>query len=210
MSIDLISELILQYRYWILVPLAIFEGPIIAFLVGTFVALGYFNIFLAFLILFLGDNIPDVIYYLFGRYGEQKKLIRRYAAKIGVDEEHFDTIRRLWGKHPAKMMLFTKVAYGLSTPLLVSAGIVGMPLRLFVRYAILLGVVQYGTLFALGYYFSSSLRFVSDTVKMIQMAVGGFIVVVAAYYLFARYMRKKLMKAEAKEKSAGEIEEKHP
>lgn len=209
MSIDLISELILQYRYWILVPLAIFEGPIIAFLAGTFVALGYLNIFLTFFILFLGDNVPDVIYYLFGRYGERKRLIRRYATKIGIDEEHFDIIRRLWDKHPAKMMLFTKVAYGLSTPLLISAGIVGMPLRLFARYAVLLGVVQYGTLFVLGYYFSSSLRLVSDTVKVIQMAVAGFVVVVASYYFFARYMRRRLLKEEAKEQSASGREEEY-
>mgnify|MGYP001589607689 FL=1 len=60
MSIDSILPLIQNYGYWILFPLALFEGPITAFIAGTFVALGYFNFFLAFRFVILGELIPDV------------------------------------------------------------------------------------------------------------------------------------------------------
>lgn len=199
---DSVTQHILQYRYLILFPLAFFEGPIVAFLAGTFVALGYLNIFLAYLVMLLGDIVPDIAYYLFGRYGEQKTLISRYAAKIGIKEEHFDAVRRLWQKHPGKTMFFSKLAYGLSTPFLISAGLVGMPLRRFLRYAIPITVIQYGILLALGYNFGNSFRLVSDTVQVVQIAIGGMIVVVAGYYFLTRYMRRKLLKEEQKEESS--------
>ena len=153
--IDSIAQLVLDYRYWILLPLAVFEGPILAFMLGSLVALGYFNMFIVYTILLLGDLVPDVYYYFFGRYGEKKTLISRYAGKLGITEEHFEVVRRLWSTHPAKTMFFTKFAYGLSTPLLVSAGLIGMPLRRFLRYTIVISLIQYGVLLTLGYYFGT-------------------------------------------------------
>lgn len=199
MSVDFITEVILQYRYWILFPLAFFEGPIVAFVVGTFVALGYFNIFLASSIMLLGDLVPDTACYFFGRYGKRKTLISRYAAKIGIKEEHFDAIQRLWNKHPGKTMFFSKLAYGLSTPFLVSAGLVGMSLKRFVCYAFPITMIQYAIFLALGYYFGNSFRLVSDKVEIVQIAIGGGVAVIVAYYFLTRYMRKKLMKEEAEE-----------
>ncbi len=199
MSIDSVLPLIQNYGYWILFPLAFFEGPIVAFVAGTFVALGYFNIYPAYIVMLLGDLIPDVAYYLLGRYGEQKTLINRYASIIGIKEEHFDAIRRLWQKHPGKTMFFSKLAYGLSTPFLVSAGLVGMSLQRFLRYAFPITVIQYAILLTLGYYFGASFKFVSSTVEIIQIGIGGVIVIAIAYYFLTRYMRKKLLKEEAEE-----------
>ena len=199
MSIDSVLPLIQNYGYWILFPLAFFEGPITAFVAGTFVALGYFSIYPAYAIMLLGDLIPDVAYYLLGRYGEQKTLINRYASRIGIKEEHFDAIRRLWQKHPGKTMFFSKLAYGLSTPFLVSAGLVGMSLQRFLRYAFPITVIQYAILLTLGYYFGASFKFVSSTVEIIQIGIGGVIVIAIAYYFLTRYMRKKLLKEEAEE-----------
>ncbi len=201
MSLDLIIELVLQYRYWILLPLAIFEGPIITFVAGTLIALGYLNIFIVYPILFLGDIIPDIAYYLFGRYGEKKTLISRYAAKVGVTEEHFDTIRNLWDTHPSKTMLLSKFAYGLSTPLLISAGIVGMPLRRFLSYSVPITIVQSSVLLGLGYYFGNYFKFFSDTVQFFQMAIAGLVIVAITYYFLTRYMRKKFMEEQTKEVS---------
>jgi membrane-associated protein len=203
MPIDAITPLILHYRYWILLPLAAFEGPIVTFLAGTLVALGYFDIVLVYLLLLLGDIIPDISYYFFGRYGNRKTLISRYAAKIGIGDEHFDVIRKLWYKHPNKTMFFTKFAYGLSTPFLVSAGIVGMSPGRFLRSSIPISLANVGILLMLGYYFGNYFKLVSDTLYLMQIAVGGVAVLVIAYYFLTRYMRKKLLKEKEREESIG-------
>lgn len=199
MSLEVITQLVLQYRYWILLPLAFMEGPILAFVLGSFSVLGYFNIFLSFLILLIGDLVPDAAYYFFGRYGERNGLMSRYAQKIGIGEEHFDVVRRLWHKHPAKTMFLTKFAYGLSTPLLVSAGFIGMPLYRFLRLSVMISIIQYGVLLTLGYNFGRSFKLVSGTLELISLAAAGIIVMAAAYYFLVRYIRRKFMEEEARE-----------
>src|SRR5579859_2852137 len=74
---DAALHLILVYRYWILFPLACFEGPITGFIIGTLVALGYFNVFAAYFLLVMGDIIPDTAYYLLGRYGEKGTFVKK-------------------------------------------------------------------------------------------------------------------------------------
>jgi len=196
MAEDFIIQMVLQYRYWILIPFAIFEGPIIAFVAGALVSFGYLNIFITYAILLLGDIVPDIAYYLFGRYGNQKALITRLAGNIGITEDHFDTIRHLWDNHPNKTMVFTKFAYGLSTPLLVSAGVVGMSLGRFLRSSLPISILQAAILMMIGYYFGNSFKLVSDTLYAVQVAVGGIAVIAIAYYFFVRYMRQKLVREE--------------
>ncbi len=195
---DLLT-LVVHYRYAILFPLAFFEGPIVSFVAGMLIARGYFNVPLAYGILILGDLIPDTAYYLFGRYGERKTLISRYAAKIGIKENHFGAIRKLWHDHPGKTMFFSKLAYGLSTPFLISAGVVGMPLKKFLSYALPVTLVQYALLMALGYYFGGSFNIIAQSFKDIQIIIVAIIAVAFAYYLLQRYMRTKLLEEEKNE-----------
>ncbi|MDP3935351.1 MAG: hypothetical protein Q8Q46_04010, partial [Candidatus Giovannonibacteria bacterium] len=116
MNLETITQLLIQYRYLILFPLAAFEGPIVAFVVGILVAAGYFNPFIAYAILLFGDIIPDSIYYFIGRHGERKTFVARYGAKVGITEERFGVIKKLWHHHGFKTMFVSKLAYGLSTP----------------------------------------------------------------------------------------------
>jgi len=199
MPLDAITQLVMQYRYWILFPLAFMEGPILAFVLGSLSALGYFSILPSFVILLIGDLVPDTAYYLLGRYGERKTFISRYAKKIGIDAEHFEAVRRLWSKHPAKTTFLTKFAYGLSTPLLVSAGVIGMPLHRFLRYTVSISIIQYGVLLALGYNFGRSFALVSGTLEVVQLVAAGVAAVAVAYYFLMRYMRRKFMEEKARE-----------
>ena len=201
MSIDTLIHLIETYRYWILFPIACFEGPLTAFIIGMLVALGYFNIFGAYAVMVFGDIVPDTLYYLLGRYGEQKSLIKRYFGKVGVKEEDFAVIRNLWQNHGGKTMFFSKLAYGLSTPFLISAGLVGMKMRKFFEYALPITFLQYGILMALGYYFSNSFGTVSGIVEHIQYVFAAVIVVGIGYYFLARYMRGRLLKQEGEERN---------
>jgi membrane protein DedA with SNARE-associated domain len=199
MDFSHITELILHYRYFILFPLACFEGPVISFVVGILAAAGYFNPINAYVVLIFGDIIPDIAYYFLGRYGEHKAIVARYISKIGVTEKHFDVIRKLWHTHTGKTMFFGKLAYGLSTPFLVSAGLVGMSLKKFLAYALPITLVQYAFLLALGYYFGGSFNFISTSLRDVQIIIAAVLVVALGYYFFTRYMRSKLLQEEKKE-----------
>jgi len=190
-------QLILEYRYWILFPLACFEGPITGFIVGTLVALGYFNPLLVFIILVLGDVIPDVIYYMIGRYGEQNSLITKYMSKIGITSEHMGVLHTMWHKHTGKSMVFSKLAYGLSTPFLISAGAVNLNLKRFIKYSLPISVAQYAILMGLGYFFGAAYySTITKSVDGIGIIIAAVVVVGVLYYLFTRFMRQKFLKTE--------------
>ena len=198
MNADTLIHLVEQYRYWILFPLACFEGPIVAFVVGTLVALGYFNPYLAFVVLVFGDIIPDTGYYFLGRWGAGTALAKKYMAKLGSME----IVRRLWHEHGGKTMFFSKLAYGLSTAFLVSAGLVHMPLRTFLRYAVPITLVQYGILMFLGYHFGNSFGTVTNILDHIQIVIAAIIIVAIGYYFLTRYMRTRLLREEKEEEEA--------
>jgi membrane protein DedA with SNARE-associated domain len=148
---------ILTYRYLALFPLALLEGPIVSFVAGVLVTLGYLSPLPAFTLLILGDVIPDMAYYLFGHYGGKSALMQKYLERNKSAAAHLDTYKKLWHEDPWKMMFMSKLAYGLSTLLLVSAGIVKLPVGKFFRYALFVTLLQYGVLMFAGYHFGALL-----------------------------------------------------
>ncbi|HUZ92973.1 MAG TPA: hypothetical protein VNG29_03170 [Candidatus Paceibacterota bacterium] len=193
MSPQSIAHLIIAYRYWILVPLAIVEGPVVAFVAGTAASLGYFNLYALIAVFFVRDMGMDALYYFSGYFGGRTALAKRMLKKIGIREEEIDEVRLLWEKHPARTMFVGKLSYGVAQAFIVAAGVVKMRLRLFFAYGALVAVAQYGTLLLLGYFFGNA--FGGNTALIaenIQYVIAGFAVVVSAYYMFRWYLRGKL------------------
>src|ERR1700722_12555842 len=93
-----ITQLIIEYRYWILIPLAIIEGPIVAFVAGTLASLGYFNIYILTVIIFARDLGLDAVWYALGYWGSKTRVARRMLRRMKVTSEHIDNIRELWEK----------------------------------------------------------------------------------------------------------------
>lgn len=194
---DSALHLILVYRYWILFPLAFFEGPITGFIIGTLVALGYFNVFAAFGLLLLGDIIPDTAYYFIGRLGGEGTFVKKALLKVGIADGHMAAARSLWFNHTGKTMFFSKLAYGLSTPFLISAGYIKLDFKKFLMYALPVTVLQYSVLMALGYYFGSSYyKIITDSFSGLGICIAAAVVVGVAYALLTRFMRRRLLKTE--------------
>ena len=191
MELAAIIALLEQYRYLVLFPLAAVEGPILGFVSGSLLALGYFSLLPLYATLILADVIPDITYYFIGRFGKKKGLVERVGGKVGVTPERFETLHTLWHTHSVKAMMITKFSYGLSTPLLIIAGLVHLPLRRFVVLSTLLAMLQYGVLIALGYFLGDYFSEVEDFLTRIQIIVAGVVVVGVLYYLFTSSVRRK-------------------
>jgi membrane protein DedA with SNARE-associated domain len=196
MASGALLALVLKYRYWIIFPIACIEGPIFSFLVGTLAGLGYFDVFLVYPIVVAGDLIPDTFLYYLGRYGKRAALIAKYGGMIGVTEGHFEVIERVWHTHPRKTMLMAKLALGLSTPFLVSAGLAGIPVRVFYSVAVPVALLQHVVLLTLGYHFGTSYELVERYVGHAEFFIGVVALFGVAYYLFAAYMKRRFLRAE--------------
>ena len=197
MSVNFITHLILEYRYWILIPLSFIEGPIVAFIAGTMASVGIFNMYFLVALFFVRDVGLDGVYYAIGHFGGHTKFSERMLQKIGVTDDHLEQVRILWEKHPGKTMFIGKLSYGIASAFIVVAGMVQMPLRIFFKYGILVAIFEYGTLLYLGYFLGTSLgRDATHIINNVQYIIAFIAIVISGYYLVSWYMRGKLLKSD--------------
>ena len=173
MPADGLSQVLITYRYWILIPLSIVEGPIVAFVTGSLASLGYFNPYLAFGIFLVKDGVVDGAYYSLGRFAGDKPFVTRLLTKARVTQADRARMRVLWDRHGWRTMGIGKLAWGLSPAFLVSAGFVAVPVWLFFQYAIGAAVLQYAILLGVGYYFGHAIGTVSRTLRILQVVIAG-------------------------------------
>jgi membrane-associated protein len=199
MSPDAITHLILEYRYWILIPLTFIEGPIVAFVAGTLASLGYFNIYALAVLFLVRDFLVDAFMYFLGRYGGKTRFAHWFYKKVGITEDHLKGVHGLWERNTGKTMFFSKLSYGLAATFLIVAGIVEVNIKKFFFYAILTTLLQYGVLLFLGYFFGGAFGTVSKILNNIGYVIGGVTIIITIYYLFTHFMRRRLLKQEEAE-----------
>jgi len=203
MSIESITPLIVEYRYWILIPLTFIEGPIIGFIAGALSKLGYFNPFLAFSIFIFRDVLVDGLWYLVGSHGGKTRVAGWLLRKTRITDEHLHAVRKLWDSHGLRTMFISKLSYGISQLFLAVAGMVGMPFRRYFRYALIVALVEYGGLFVAGYVVGGAFGNMAGVLSNIQWVIAILALVIAGYYVFTHFMRRKALEEE-KEASEGE------
>src|SRR3989338_9028556 len=197
MSVEFITELILQYRYWILVPLTFIEGPVVAFVAGTLASVGYFNIYFLSALFFVRDVGLDGVYYAIGHFGGRTTFAKRMLKKIGITPDHLENVRLLWERRPGWTMFIGKLSYGIASAFIVVAGMVKMPFSLFLKYGILVAILQYGILLFAGYFLGESLGgSVTRILSNVQYAIAAIALAISAYYIFSWYMRRKFLEEE--------------
>ena len=200
-----IAHLIIEYRYWILIPLSFAEGPITAFIAGTLASLGYFNVYALGVFFLFRDVSVDLIMYALGYYGGRTAFVKRMLVRFGVTDKEMDDIKHLWNRNAGKTMFFSKLSYGVAAAFIMIAGMVEMPLKKFIGYGALVAILQYGVLLFIGYYFGASFGgSVSGILSNIQYVIGGATLIITAYLLFKRYVNKKMRAAEKEEEKKNE------
>lgn len=199
MSVESVTQLILEYRYWILTPLSFIEGPVVAFVAGTLAAVGYFNIYFLAALFFVRDVGLDGVYYALGYFGGRTAFAERMLTKIGITSDHLEKVRLLWARRPGITMFIGKLSYGIASAFIVVAGMVKMPLGTFFAYGSIVAVLQYGTLLFAGYFLGASLGgSIANIINNVQYAIAFVAIAISAYYVLSWSMRKKLLKADEK------------
>lgn len=197
MSIDFITQVILQYRYWILIPLSLIEGPVVAFVAGTLASFGYFNIYFLSALFFVRDVGLDGVYYAIGHFGGRTAFAERMLAKIGITDDHLGKVRILWEKRPFTTMFIGKLSYGIASAFIVVAGMVKMPLREFFKYGAMVAVLEYGSLLFAGYFLGESLGGkIVKVIENVQYVIAFAAIVITGYYILTWYMRRKFLAAD--------------
>ena len=191
---------VLQYRYVAVFLLACAEGQVVGLFMGFMVHAGYFTFIGAYIAMILGDIVPDIAFYFLGRYGNKKNLIEKYSAKSKILKKNAPLLEKLWHHHGKKTMFFSKLAYGMSSAFLISAGLVNLPLKEFLSYAIPVTLFQYAVVISLGYYLGQSYEFAAKYVKDVGYIIAAAVIIfIAAYFLLQRYAKRQITEIENEE-----------
>jgi membrane protein DedA with SNARE-associated domain len=189
-SLNTIFGWVVMYRYVILLPIAIVEGPIISVIAGFLVSLGQMNFLLAYVILVLGDVMGDLLLYALGRWGRGTPL-QKYGKYFGVTAERIAKLEKFFEHHAKKTLLFGKWGHALGFPILLSAGAVKEPIGEFVTVSILGTLPKTLILMLVGFYFGQSYDLINKYITYAALGMIGLAVLVGVGYWFSIQLTKK-------------------
>lgn len=164
-------DFIQQYGYWIIYPLMIIEGPIITLVASGFSALGILRIEIIFLLSVIGDLTMDIILYYIGFYGN--KRLRKYILKQPTLERRRQLVHNFFKEHGGKMIFFVKISTGLCYVTFITAGMIKMPLKRFLTFSLLGGILWNGLLVVLGYFYGHLYQEISGKIGQAGVIIMG-------------------------------------
>ncbi len=158
-----------HYKYWIIFPIAVFEGPIIIIISGFLVSLGYLNGWIAYLVVIIADMIGDSLYYSIGRFWGKSKFIKRIGKYIGYDEESEKYIEDHFRRHKIKTFMIGKVTHGLGGTIQIASGIAKVTYAEFFWLSLIGTAPKALGLLILGYYLGSYYENINNYLQNIAL-----------------------------------------
>lgn len=146
---------ILSYKYFILFPVMVIEGPIVTILAGLLVSLGHLNGPTAYVVLVAGDVTGDSLYYAIGRWSKGA-IMGRWGRCLGVTEGRVGKLETFFCHHKAKTLLIGKWSHAVGAPVLVAAGLAKVPYGQFLTLNLLATLPKTLLLLLIGFYFGRS------------------------------------------------------
>lgn len=146
--------LLLAYKYYILLPLSIIEGPIITVIAGFLASTHLINAFVVYGVVILGDLIGDTLLYSLGRWSGAK--VTKYGKYLGVTEERLVYAKDYFANHHRKAVITSKLVHGIGVSGLVTAGVLRIPYGRYMRTCLLISLAQSAVFLAIGYLFGSA------------------------------------------------------
>lgn len=178
-------QLLLQYKYFIIFPIAVIEGPVINIICGFLASTGHLEFWFVYIILVVADMVGDVLFYLAGFWGGNK-FIEKWGRFLRINEDQVLKMENGFVRHGGKILLTGKLTQVAGGPILVAAGVVKYNFSLFFWYNLIGTVIKSFLLLLAGYYagYAYERAFVYfDYIGFISSVVFVLIILGVFYYL---------------------------
>jgi membrane protein DedA with SNARE-associated domain len=183
-----IIQLLYEFKYLFLFPLAVVEGPILAIIAGFLCMEGVLNPFIVYPIIVLGDITGDSLVYALGRWGKSCTS-GRWHRLMGLSGAKIERARTYFGNNPVKTVSLSKIALGVGVAGIFLAGNSRVPYRKFIAICFGTSAVQYAAYLGIGLLFGRAYREISLYLNYIATAA----IIVSFAFLFV-YIIKSLDK----------------
>lgn len=172
---------ITAYKYWIIFPLAVIEGPIITVLAAFLASQGIIDVVTLFLVVVLGDIVGDIIHYAFGRWLYAYVLVH-YEKRFRKMGEAVENIIGYLRENPGKTILFGKWSHVANFPILIASWAARLPLLQFFGYCMLGTIPKIIVLIIIGYTSGSAYAQIDSYMGKVFFFVFLLIVAIGVFF----------------------------
>lgn len=192
MPIEIILGYLMTYRYFLIVPLTIIEGPIVMVLCGFLLRFGTFDLVPLYVALIVADLIGDIIWYSVGRFWGIR-FIKRFGKYFSITEKTLERSTELFHRHHNKILFISKITMGFGFALvtLIAAGIAKVPFRKYLVFNVAGQFIWTAVLLAIGYSFGHLYTTIDTGFRDVAF-VALIIMVAVIIYGFGKYISKRI------------------
>ncbi len=190
MHLESILGYLITYRYFLIIPLVIVEGPIVMVLCGFLMRFGTFDIIPLYGALTIADLIGDIGWYCVGRFWGIP-FINRFGKFFSVSQRSLDKASKLFNKYHNRILFISKITMGFGFALvtLITAGIAKVPFKKYLLYNVSGQLIWTGMLLGIGFLFGNIYTSIDKTFRNFAFA-AIIIIAVALVYGIGRYVTK--------------------
>ena len=146
-----ILDWLIRYGYLLMFLVMLVEGPAVTASASLGASQGHFNVFIVLGLSFFANFLPDVLYYLLGRWSGQW-MLDKFGSRIGIPPPRRERAAGLIDNNMGKWLLFVKTIPFISPPGLAVMGALGVSIRRFIWWDIAIVALTSAMFTVLGYY----------------------------------------------------------
>ena len=187
-----VLALLIQYKYLILFPIAVIEGPFTAIIVGFLASSNVFNIFLVYFVVVLGDMVGDSLYYFLGRLSGSS--IIKHGGRLGITSEKIEVAKQYFADYHHRTLIISKLAYGVGISGLVAAGILKISYKKFIKTCLYIALIQSAFLISIGFLFGHAYLQIEKYLNTYAKIVLIVALILVGYFAFSKIKSKIKLK----------------
>ncbi len=191
MELHPILQFLVDYGYWIAVPVMIIEGPVATIVMGFLSSFGFFNILIVIGLGVISDLVSDTIYYWSGYHGGPKVLDKLKISQLHQNSS-LQKLKQRFEEHPGKFFFGAKVLTGLAHSTFVLAGVTRINYPKILKFSIPGGMVWSTGLGLLGFYFGKHATDIGKFLSRTGLIFFSLLVLFLFYkFWFGKYLAQK-------------------
>lgn len=187
-----ILALIIKYKYLILFPILVFEGPITTIILGALSTpeINLFSIFPLYLFVLASDICGDAMYYGIGKYAG-KKLISKFKNWRRMPVNYEIELKDYFNKYGGRTIVLAKISHGLGWPVMVAMGSAEIPFKKFITYCSLTSIFKTAILISIGYFYFEDYSYIVYYLGSAASAFTVILFLIVVFYLINKTFLNK-------------------
>ncbi len=180
--------------YLIIFILMFLEGPIVTLIAAYAASLEIFNIYYIIILSIFGNLIPDILYFLIGRYSRRRYVENLIHKKI-ASKSQLKKLEKNLKKHMVKTIAMIKITPFIAIPGIILSGFLKCSFKKFFLISLLTNIACTIVLVSLGFYGGI---LINTMINHFKLGVFMFLIIVALliglYYLIKKAYKKIFIK----------------